>query len=89
MFNELRETVVDTESATKEERILLERFTFRDLGNLNAQFVKKCTDSQVEILSTLPKMNPLSIPPAFFTKTFLNRESKVPEEPEKQSESDK
>ena len=85
LFHELRESVVSSESATRDERVMLERFTFRDLGNLNAQFVNKCTDSQVQILSTLPKINPLCIAPSFFTKPFLPKESKgLPEVPDLQ-----
>ena len=75
MFNEVREAVNAHEAPTKDERTFLERYSFRDLGNLNAPFVDKCTDSQMEILATLPKMNPLNIPPAFFSKPFLPKEA--------------
>ena len=76
MLNQVRESVNASESSTSDERTFLERYSLRDLGNLNAQFVNKCTDSQIEILSTLPKMNPLNIAPAFFSKPFLPKESK-------------
>ena len=76
MLNQVRESVNASESSTSDERTFLERYSLRDLGNLNAQFVNKCTDSQIEILSTLPKINPLNIAPAFFSKPFLPKESK-------------
>jgi len=76
MLNQVREAVNASESSTSDERTFLERYSLRDLGNLNAPFVNKCTDSQIEILSTLPKINPLNIAPAFFSKPFLPKESK-------------
>ena len=47
MFNEVREAVNAHEAPTKDERTFLERYSFRDLGNLNAPFVDTTPSSRI------------------------------------------
>lgn len=78
MMNELKETVMSATSNEnfKQEKILLERYTLRDIAAFNVPFVGKCNDKEIKDLCEMPKINPLNIPPSFFSKPFLSKESK-------------
>ena len=75
MMNVLKDAVINTEQNTIEERELLEKYAIRDVAGLNAPFEGKCTDSQIEVVARMPKINPLAISSTFWTKPILRKES--------------
>ena len=78
MMNELKDTVLSATSNEnfKQEQVLLERYTMRDINTLSGPFLDKFTHQAIKNLCAMPKMNPLNLPPALFSKTCLSQESK-------------
>ena len=58
---------------------LLEKYNRRDVGILSAPFEGKCTDLDIKNVCAMPKINPLNLPPAFFSEKILSKESKTSE----------
>ena len=81
MMNELKDTVLSATSNEnfKQEQVLLERYTMRDINTLSGPFLDKFTHQAIKNLCAMPKMNPLNLPPALFSKKFLSKESKSTE----------
>ena len=81
MMNELKDTVLSATSneSFKQEQVLLERYTMRDINTLSGPFLDKFTHQAIKNLCAMPKMNPLNLPPALFSKKFLSKESKSTE----------
>ena len=81
MMNELKDTVLSATSNEnfKQEQVLLERYTMRDINTLSGPFLDKFTHQAIKNLCAMPKMNPLNLPPALFSKRFLSKESKSTE----------
>lgn len=75
MMNELKEFVILTDRDIQEEKSLLERYTHRDVVALNDAFTGRCKDSNIDEISTFPRLNPLGITPAFVTKSVIVKES--------------
>ena len=57
----------------------MERYTICDINTLSEPFLDKCTHQAIKNLCAMPKMNPLNLPPALFSKKFLSKESKSTE----------
>ena len=81
MMNELKNTVLSSKSNGnfQQEQILLERYTLRDINTLSGPFLDKSTHLAIKILCAMPKVNPLNLPPALFSKKCLSKESKSTE----------
>jgi len=81
MMNELKNTVLSTTSNGnfQKEQILLERYTLHDINTLSGPFLDKSTHLAIKNLCVMPKMNPLNLPPALFSKNCLSKESKSTE----------
>ena len=81
MMNELKDAVLSATSNEnfKQEQVLLERYTMRDINTLSGPFLDKFTHQAIKNLCAMPKMNPLNLPPALFSKKFLSKESKSTE----------
>ena len=81
MMSELKDTVLSASSNNnfKQEQILLERYTLRDINTLSGPFLDKFTHQAIKNLCSMPKMNPLNLPPALFSKKCLSQESKSTE----------
>jgi len=81
MMTELKETVktVTENESVKNEMTLLEKYNRRDIGLLSVPFEGKCTDSEIKNVCAMPKMNPLNLPPSFFSEKILTKESKTSE----------
>ena len=81
MMNELKDTVLSATSNEnfKQEQVLLERYTMRDINTLSGPFLDRFTHQAIKNLCAMPKMNPLNLPPALFSKKFLSKESKSTE----------
>jgi len=79
MMGELKETVKTlTENGTVQDHLdLFEKYNRRDIGILSGPFEGKCNDSEIKTTCAMPKMNPLHLPPAFFTAKILSKESKT------------
>ena len=60
----------------KQEQILFERYTLRDINTLSGPFLDKFTHQAIKNLCAMPKMNPPNLPPALFSKKCLSKESK-------------
>ena len=81
MISELKDTVLSSKSNDnfKLEQILLERYTIRDINTLSGPFLDKFSHQAIKNLCAMPKMNPLNLPPALFSKKCLSKESKSSE----------
>ena len=51
----------------------------RDINTLSGPFLDKSTHQAIKNLCAMPKMNPLNLPPALFSKKCLSKESKSSE----------
>jgi len=74
IMDELRTTVLRHSPELREEKLLLERYTRRDVGTLNGAFVDKCKDPEMKRLACMPKVNPLDISASFFTKPLVRKD---------------
>jgi len=81
MMSELKETVKTlTENGSVQLQLdLLEKYNRRDVGILSGPFEGKCTDLDIKNVCAMPKINPLNLPPAFFSEKILSKESKTSE----------
>ena len=80
-MNELKDAVLSSKSNgnLQQEQILLERYTLRDVNTLSGPFLDKFTHLAIKNLCAMPKMNPLNLLPALFSKKCLSKESKSTE----------